>query len=134
MIRNHLNILVHLARIDGELEEKERALIEHLGIKGGLTEEEILDIIENPSPFRIDAYTLVDRFEQFSNVIEMMMVDGKLHERELKFCAKLSKKMGVQDVLIHILIKVIVEGKYTHKEKEEIRKEIFPFNQRSFLA
>jgi uncharacterized tellurite resistance protein B-like protein len=130
MIRNHLTILSHLARVDGELEEKEKSLIFSLGKKYGLNDDEITSIIENPSPFKIDSVTLLDRFEQFGNVIEMVLADEKIQERELKFCAKLAKKMGVQDIMIQILIKLITKGKYSNEEKEEVRKEVFPFNQR----
>jgi uncharacterized tellurite resistance protein B-like protein len=131
MIRNHLTILSHLARVDGELEEKERNLIFSLGKKYGLNDDEITSIIEDPSPFKIDSVTLLDRFEQFGNVIEMVLADEKIQERELKFCANLAKKMGVQDIMIQILIKLIINGKYTTEEKEDVRKEVFPFNQRS---
>jgi uncharacterized tellurite resistance protein B-like protein len=130
MIRNHLTILSHLARVDGELEEKEKSLIYALGKKYGLNEDEITGIIENPPPFKIDSFTLLDRFEQFGNVIEMVLADEKIQERELKFCAKLAKKMGVQDIMIQILIKLFTKGKYTQEEREEVRKEVFPFNQR----
>jgi uncharacterized tellurite resistance protein B-like protein len=129
MIRNHLTILAHLARADGEIEEKETKLIYSLGNKYGLADNEIKDIIDNPSPFKIDAYSLFDRFEQFSNVIEMVLADEKIEEKELKFCAKLAKKMGVQDIMIFILIKLITKGKFTQEEKEEVKKEVFPFNQ-----
>jgi uncharacterized tellurite resistance protein B-like protein len=124
MIKNHINNLVHLAKIDDNIEEKELALIFSIGEKHGLTRPEIQEIIDNPKGLRIHVNDSKDdnnRFDQIYNIVELMMADKKLLESELQFCIKMAKKLGFREEKVGNLIRTIVEGLLSHSDKELIK-------------
>jgi hypothetical protein len=90
-----ISILVHLSMADGFLAHEESKLIHEIGWKKGLSKDAIENIIDNPLPVpNLQNLPQDDRFEYLHEVIQLMKIDRKIHQKEIQFCEKLAIALG----------------------------------------
>lgn len=124
--RIHINNLVHLAKIDHHFDESEEELIYRIGKKAGFEENEIKDMIENPITTDIsNPQSQEEQFEYLFNVVNMMMIDGRLFQKELDYCTDVAVKLGFKKIIVTVLIRAIEDGLKLEMDENEIRKEAF---------
>lgn len=106
---SHIRNLVALACADDSLDENELNLIFKIGVKGGLSPDELQRIFKRPEsiPFYPpDSYR--ERIEQLYDMVMVMMVDGKLHENEIGLCKLTAIKLGFkQDIIDKMVLNTI---------------------------
>lgn len=95
VIEDQLSILVHLSMADGFLAKEEGKLIHEMGLKSGLSSDQVEQIIDNPRPVPNLRDLIPDeKFEYLYNVIQLMKIDKKVHMKEIQFCEKLAFALG----------------------------------------
>ena len=101
MVRNQLNTLVQIAKIDGHTAEKEIRFIKIIGKVNGFTDEEMDQIILNPEPVD-DLGVLTDdqKFEYLYSVVQLMKADGQVFKSEIAFCEELAVQLGYDKKVI----------------------------------
>lgn len=105
MSRPLLSLLVHLAKIDGEVSASEIQKIHQLGESHGMTAEAVDEVIDSPDPVEIKPSLTDDqKFEYISTLVDLMKVDGKLYLEEIKFCSGMAAKLGYDEDVIYDLI------------------------------
>lgn len=126
-MNNSLLALINLAKMDGEIDPAEDALIRKIGHAHGLSEEEV-DAEMQKSLTKIDFASLEpeERFETLYNLVHLMKVDGKIFDEEITYCLNMAKKLGypmaaVMDLysLVHANVKLNseitkIKRKYQH--------------------
>jgi len=128
MSKIHLNILIQLAKIDGEVATEEMDLIQELGKANGLSIEQInatfneevsLDVLEDLSDD--------EKYDLIYSVVQLMKIDGKLYNEEIKFCAKMASKLGYdENVLFELMLKIYADPDLC-TDKEDLKKHIQNF-------
>ena len=128
MAKAQLNILVKLARIDGVLVQDEIALIKKIGRAHGMTNQEIQDCFEHPYGLEsLEELTPDEKYEFLYDVIQLMKIDGRLHQEEIQFCARAVAKLGYdQAVLLEMLLKIYGDDRIT-ANKESLKQDIQKF-------
>ena len=92
--RSIISELFELSKVDGEVSEQEINLIKTMGNMIGLSDQEILDCLQNPAPF--DPQTSAqDRIVQFHRLVLLMNIDGEVHASELNHLRLVGVKMGL---------------------------------------
>lgn len=124
MINPHLNILVQLAKIDGETDESELELIRQIGISENLSDADIDKIIDSTNATdSIPSLVHLNDDEKASlmaNLVMVMKIDGKIQKEEMKFCLDIIKKLGYdEDTLFEL-----VSTTYVDPSKDESLKEL----------
>ena len=126
--RNYLNILVQLARVDGVVVQEEIDLINQVGKAHSMSEEEITRCFDDPS----DIGTLAglsddEKYEYIYGIVQLMKIDGRLYDDEIKFCAKMASKLGYkEDVLFELILKIYSDPDIS-EEKEVLKEKIQTF-------
>lgn len=111
MSKGHLNILVQLAEVDGIVVQEEVDLIYEVGRANGLTDEEIASCFDEEEPIG-DLSDLSDdeKYDLIYSIVQLMKIDGKLYNEEIKFCARMSAKLGYEeDVLFELMLKIYAD-------------------------
>ena len=129
----HLNILVQLAKIDGETDEAELELIREIGASQNVSAEDIEEIIEKSekeTTLPSIAHLSDDaKAELMANLILMMKIDGRVHKEEMKFCFKVLKKLGYhEDVLFDMVSTTYVDPKEGMNVEEIKQKAVSQLN------
>ncbi|MEO9806664.1 MAG: TerB family tellurite resistance protein [Reichenbachiella sp.] len=128
MAKSHLNILVQLAKVDGIVVQEEVDLINEVGKANGMTEEEIASCFDVELPIG-DLSDLSDdeKYDLIYSIVQLMKIDGKLYNEEIKFCAKMSAKLGYEeDVLFELMLKIYADPDLC-ADKESLKKHIQEF-------
>ncbi|MEQ8713703.1 MAG: TerB family tellurite resistance protein [Cyclobacteriaceae bacterium] len=104
--RAHLSLLVHLAKVDDSFAVVEEDMIRNIGQDYGLPTQTIDELIEEPDEIEdLDAIGLdLDlKFQSIYDCIQMMLVDGIIHKKEIAFCQSVADKLGFSRDLIQYL-------------------------------
>jgi len=107
-IKDQLSILARLSKADQVIAEEETDLIMEIGKKHNLDEEEIQEVIDNPSKIgNLSNLPDDEKFEYLVMIIKLMKADRKIKRSEVQFCERIAVKMGykpgvVADLSAHI--------------------------------
>lgn len=115
--KGHFRNLVMIAEADGVVADSEKELLDELGRKLGLTEEQISDIKKNPENYRITPpVSRTERFEQMIELIQMVQIDGKVDDAEMNLLERVAVGIGykdLDDVDVESILALIVRGEDT---------------------
>jgi hypothetical protein len=103
-----LKLLVNLARIDGDMAEREKTYITNIGKANGFPESSVSTLFYQSHEIIIpDSLTNDQRFEYIFSLVQLMKIDERLYQEEIKFCSKIAARLGyAQDVLFELMLKV----------------------------
>ncbi|WP_028980086.1 TerB family tellurite resistance protein [Sporocytophaga myxococcoides] len=126
--KQHLRNLVFLAKVDGKLNEVERDLIFRIGLKYGLKDYFIAELIEEVPDFdfRLPASDY-ERFDQIYDLVQLMVSDGIVDDHELDFCVDMAERLGFRKAVVGVLVRKISQGVSNGQNKDLIRKEAEAF-------
>ncbi len=125
-LKSHLANLVAIANSDGDFSVAEKRLIFDIGVKNGLSIDEVKKIIKSDGKtieFKVPDND-AERFDELFDLASMMLADGECTEDELSNCIELAEKLGFRKAITGVLVRRIVtlqtvEGE--RKSKEEIK-------------
>ena len=120
----HLNILVQLAKIDGETDGSELGLIRQIGVSENISDKDIDKAIETTSAEDIipslENLSKEDKVDLMTNLVLVMKIDGIIHKEEMKFCFKVIKKLGYDEDALFDL----VSSTYSHPVSPEDQNSV----------
>jgi hypothetical protein len=103
-----LKLLVNLARIDGDMAEREKLYITNIGIANGFPESSVSTLFYHSHDVIIpDDLTDEQRFNYIFSLVQLMKIDERLYQEEIKFCSKIASRLGYgQEVMFEMMLKV----------------------------
>lgn len=123
----HLQILMQLARIDGDTSEAELKLIKEIGKSKFVSDEDMkriqfLSHQQNTIP-SVDALTFEEKVDLLTNLVLVMRADGRIELREMDFCFDVVKKIGFSETQFFNLVIGVFDRK-EGVEKDMIREYV----------
>ncbi|NJM26260.1 MAG: TerB family tellurite resistance protein [Bacteroidia bacterium] len=105
---SQLKLLVNLAYIDGEVAEREKAYITNIGLANGLTEDQISPLFDQKHEVIIgDDLTPDEKFDYLFRLVQLMKIDERLYQEEIKYCSKVASRLGYdQAVMFELMLNV----------------------------
>lgn len=103
VIKKKLNLLVHLAKVDGKFHKSEQDMIEALAEETGLKDLGILS-----KPLQEESFQLHERKDKIDVVylsIKLMQADDVVAEEELKFCRNIASKLKFKPAIVDFYAK-----------------------------
>lgn len=108
--RSHFKNLFAVARADGDVHRAEMDLVIGLAEKFHMSTEEVTKIIRDPdSVALVSPKTPEERMEHLYDLITVMMVDGRIDEKELFLCKSLGVKLGCGEDTIDSVVRELIE-------------------------
>ncbi len=97
--KRKLNLLIHLAKVDGKFHDAEKALIQEFVREKGfdVTDFDLLQGSEKPLK---NVHQINDKKEILFLAIKLMQADDVIHNSEMAFCRKLAQKLGYKPAII----------------------------------
>lgn len=108
IVLEHLKLLVNLARIDGDMASKEREYIITIGKANGFPESSVETLFYGSHDTIIAKDLSPDqRFNYIFNIVQLMKIDERLYEDEIKFCAGIAVRLGYKpEVMVELMLKI----------------------------
>ena len=128
-IKSHIIQLYQLAKIDELLKQEEKDFLYHLGRKNGIDEATVDRYLEEARDQEIVLpKDRKERLIQLYDYVSMMLVDGKLDDREAIMCSAMAEKLGFNKALVNSLTKAIVtadqDNQIPQLSEEELNRSI----------
>lgn len=103
-----LKLLINLARIDGEVANREKKYITNIGMANGLPAEDIVPLFATDHDMIIPANLTNDqRFEYIFSLVQLMKIDERLYQEEIRYCSQVAAKLGYdQSVMFELMLHV----------------------------
>ncbi|NOS92618.1 MAG: TerB family tellurite resistance protein [Cyclobacteriaceae bacterium] len=112
VLSRKINLLLHLANIDGKFDASEKELLLSILKEKGL-DESFLEEHNQPTPDLETLHELPDKTELFYWILKMIKADGELHADEMKEAKNLAVKLGFStdavDYFSHISINPLAQ-------------------------
>jgi len=127
-IKKQLNILIQLAKIDGNYDQKEKSYIDEFGKKFNLSRSELEEIERNPQYFvGINTFTMDEKIELLYNAIHLAKVDKKILPNEIVYCQEIASKLGFKRSVIDAILPLVNNQALDLVNYAAIRRKVGPF-------
>lgn len=127
-IQSQLSTLIKLAKIDGEFAGEERELIMMIGKANGVSEDDILNLADNPEPLPpLSTMTDDERFEYLYNIVQLMKIDSQVYLSEIKYCEELAEKLGFKKGVISKLSSKVFSDPTITSNRESLKREVLKY-------
>ena len=119
-----LNLLVNLAKADGNLAPDEREFIINIGMAHGYPGSSVETLFYEEHKVNIpENITNEERVDYAITLTQLMLLDKKMYLKEIEFCSDIIEKLGFEKRFIYRLIDAVGEQETDPKQLETVRKE-----------
>lgn len=108
MALEQLKLLVNLARIDGDVAERERKYISNIGLANNVATDDILRLFEKNHELVVPANLSAEqRFSYIFSLVQLMKIDERLYKDEIQYCSKVASRLGYdENVMFELMLHV----------------------------
>ncbi len=99
LLTKKINLLLHLAKVDGCFDGSERVLLTSF-LKENSLEETYLEQHTHEAVDLLGLVKIVDKSELLFWVLKMIYADGKLHPAEIAYSEVIAKQLGFNNAII----------------------------------
>ena len=118
---SHAKALMELAAADGHVDDTEIDVITEVGLRIGLTDEDIRRLIKHPESIDFKMPEDADqRLLLLYDYVRVMHADGVIDPEELVFCHKTVVKLGFPEEKAEVLIALLSDGVATAKDMDAL--------------
>ena len=129
ILKMQLNVLIHLAMVDGKITNEERECLESIATKHGVTPFQLEQMIQYPKPIEsMGALSNDVKFEYLYSIVHLMNIDDDVDNREIHFCQNMALRLGYYKEAIDELWTEILDDKNLKEDKEALKKKIQGYN------
>jgi len=124
---SQLKLLVNLALIDDEVNDREKKFITNIGLANGLTEHDVAYLFnQNHDVIVPQGLTDDQKFDYLFSLVQLMKIDERLYKEEIKYCSQVASKLGYkQEVMFELMLKVSITMKKA--EIDSLRQMVSTF-------
>lgn len=117
-VLEQMKLLINLARIDGEVAEREKVYIANIGKANGFTADEIEPLFERRHDLIIPKDLTDDqKFEYIFSLVQLMKIDERLYKEEIMFCSKIAANLGYDH---EVMFEMMLHVKAAAMESDEL--------------
>ncbi|MBL7844909.1 MAG: TerB family tellurite resistance protein [Cyclobacteriaceae bacterium] len=108
MALSQLKLLVNLARIDGDIADRERKYITTIGLANGVPMEDIVSLFnQDHENIGLMHLTNNEKFDYIVSLVQLMKIDERLYQEEIKYCSEVAARLGYDqtvmfDLMLHV--------------------------------
>jgi len=119
--KEHFIHLIQIASADGIIDDTELRMLNKIGKNLGLTDAEIKDLFDSSKQSAYNPpYELVERFEQFYRIIQLILADDKIANEEIHGAKILGLKSGFSEDDLALLIPLLIDGIKKGQDEEDL--------------
>ena len=128
MIKETLNVLIHLAASDQKIGEKEAKTIQMIGKANGLSKDEVDEMMRKPMPVgNLSGLSEDQKFENLYHLIQLMKSDGHVFKSEMNFCEEIAEKLGYKRQVVSELSSKIYSDPSITSDRRELMSRAHKF-------
>lgn len=107
-VLEQMKLLINLARIDGEVADREKQYISNIGKANEFPSDKIEPLFEKRHELIVPQDLTDDqKFDYIFSLVQLMKIDERLYKEEIMFCSKIAANLGYdQEVMFEMMLHV----------------------------
>jgi uncharacterized tellurite resistance protein B-like protein len=103
---SHFASMVNLASVDGEINEKEKLVVDRFAHKLDISEQEYNMVMKNPEEFPISGYNSIEkRLEHIHDLFKIIFADNQIDKEEEELVKRYAIGLGFSSEMSEQIIK-----------------------------
>jgi uncharacterized tellurite resistance protein B-like protein len=120
---SQMKLLINMARIDGNVGEREKNYIINIGRANGIYPDQINSLLNQTHDLIIPKSMTADqRFDYLLSVVQLMKIDERMYKEEIVFCSQIANKLGYDKQVMFELMLNVKPGDMSNDEKSNLKK------------
>jgi len=129
VLKAQLNLLIHLAMVDGEVSDQERQMITQIAEKNNFDSFDLETMFRYPKPMEsFGALSNDAKFDYLYQVVRLMNIDDDMDKRELLFCQDMAMRLGYRKEVIDELWEALVNDSELQMDREALKTKVQRYN------
>lgn len=107
-----MKLLINLAKVDGQVADKEKNYLINIGRANGIYPDEIYPLFTQNHEILLPQDLSADqKFDLLFSLIQLMKLDERMYREEIAFCGKVAARLGYnKSVMFELLSRVRAAG------------------------
>lgn len=109
---SRMKLLISLAKVDGQIADKEKNHLINIGRANGIYPDEIYPLLTQTHSLTVpENLPDEEKFELLVSLVQLMKLDERMYREEIQFCAAVAQKLGYdKNVMFELLARVRARG------------------------
>ena len=123
--KSHLENLLRVGLADGNLDQTELEYLISLARKLNMPGKELDEILQDKIEIKFKPpSSFEDKVDQLHDLVYMMLINGEIHEKELKICKTLALKLDILPKMVDDIVKLVIDKTTDGKSPKTIVEEL----------
>ncbi|HET7178290.1 MAG TPA: hypothetical protein VFI14_01135 [Chryseosolibacter sp.] len=123
-----MKLLINLAKVDGQIADKEKNHLIAIGRANGIYPDEIYPLFTQTHDVVVpDNLSADKKFELLVSLIQLMKLDERMYREEIVFCGQVAARLGYSKHVMFELLSLVKSGRMEANEKAALKEIIQRF-------
>lgn len=126
-----MKLLINLAKIDGQVADKEKNYLINIGRANGIYPDEIYPLFTQTHEMLVPENLSDDqKFDLIFSLIQLMKLDERMYREEIAFCGLVAAKLGYNKQVMFELLSEVKSGRMETNQMESLKTLVQQFLNR----
>ena len=118
-----MKLLINLAKVDGQVADKEKNHLINIGRANGIYPDEIYPLFTQNHELVVPENLSDDqKFDLIFSLIQLMKLDERMYREEIAFCGKVASSLGYSKQVMFELLSHVKSGAMRADEMDSLKK------------
>ena len=120
---SRMKLLISLAKVDGQVADKEKNHLINIGRANGIYPDEIYPLFTQTHPVLVPENLNDDqKFDLIFSLIQLMKLDERMYREEIQFCGQVADRLGYNKQVMFELLAHVRSGGMEANEMDSLRE------------
>ena len=120
---SRMKLLINLAKVDGQVADKEKNHLINIGRANGIYPDEIYPLFTQTHQVIVPEHLSDDqKFDLIYSLIHLMKLDERMYREEIVFCGDVAARLGYNKQVMFELLAHVKSAGMEDEEKESLRQ------------
>lgn len=118
-----MKLLINLAKVDGQIADKEKNYLIAIGRANGIYPDEIYPLFTQSHDVVVpDNLSADEKFGLLFTLIQLMKLDERMYREEIVFCGQVAAKLGYDKHVMFELLSLVKSGRMEANEVATLKQ------------
>jgi len=128
---SRMKLLINLAKVDGQVADKEKNYLINIGRANGIYPDEIYPLFTQSHDVLVPGDMTDDqKFDLMFSLVQLMKLDERMYREEIAFCGQVAAKLGYNKQVMFELLSQVRSAGMESAELESLRQMTHNFLKR----
>lgn len=128
---SRMKLLINLAKVDGQVADKEKNYLINIGRANGIYPDEIYPLFTQSHDVLVPGNMTDDqKFDLMFSLVQLMKLDERMYREEISFCGQVAAKLGYNKQVMFELLSQVRSAGMEAAELESLRQMTHNFLKR----